>query len=480
MTQFSIPKTWLVFTIALTAYVILVLFFSSSPAMTITNGDEPHYLLQVHSLYYDRDFDTSNNYRNHDYRLFYDRETIEPHLHDFKGREVPYHFVLGTGLLLTLPYGLAGRIGVLLFTSLLLTFALVWLYRVVSTYTDEDVAWLTVLFCGLTYPLVIYSHQIYPETIAFVLVTFALVQIIVPKLHAQPARALLMGVTLGLLPHLHFKFTFLSIALYLFFLAKNRQKLFPTLVWSMGPILLLGIAFFAWTYHIHGELSRSVFLAPFQGEFGNGRLDGIFGLWFDQEYGLIFFAPVYLLAIFGAYFLVRNPTTRRDALMLGAIYVSYHLLCGSYYDWRGGLSATPRYLVPVLPILVIFVAKAVAMLWIQRQWLQPLGLALATVWITRLILFVHRPWMFGYSVGSNVILRDHYHWQWLIDRLPSFLAVDPIGAYGRLAGLLLILIVLWLLGIWINSLLWGKPAPVLGIANDQLVVRRDNPLRKDG
>ncbi len=358
MTQFSIPKSWLVFAIALTIYVSLVLFFPPPPAMTVTNGDEPHYLIQAHSLYYDHDFDTSNNYRNQDYKLFYDRDTIEPHLHDFKGHEVPYHFVLGTGLLLTLPYGLAGRMGVLLFTSVLLAIALVWLYRVVRTYTGEGVAWLAVLFCGLTYPLVIYSHQIYPETIAFVLVTFALAQIIAPTLRAQSARALLMGVTLGLLPHFHFKFTVLSIALYLFFLAKNRQKLLPTIAWSMGPILLLGIAFFAWTYHIHGELSRSVFLAPFQGEFGNGRLDGIFGLWFDQEYGLIFFAPVYLLAIFGAYFMARNPPTRHDALLLAAIYLGYHLLCGSYYDWRGGLSATPRYLVPVLAILAIFVAKA--------------------------------------------------------------------------------------------------------------------------
>ncbi len=107
------------------------------------------------------------------------------------------------------------------------------------------------------------------------------------------------------------------------------------------------------------------------------------------------------------------------------------------------------------------------MFWVQRQWLQPLAFALATVWITRLILFVHRPWMFGYGVGSNTILRDHYHWQWLIDLLPSFKDADPVAAYGRLAGLLLMLVALWLLGIWINSLLWGKPAPGI-VKNDRL------------
>lgn len=145
---------------------------------------------------------------------------------------------------------------------------------------------------------------------------------------------------------------------------------------------------------------------------------------------------------------------------MSLIYAAQHLLSGSFYDWEGGLSPAPRYLVAVLPILIIFTAKGVADAWVQRQWSQPAGLAFGSLWITRLILFVRRNWMFGYRAGSNTILREHYHVDWLLPLLPSFKSPDLVGAYIRLGGLMLGFIVLWLIGAWVNRRLFASQTPV--------------------
>lgn len=481
--------SFILFGVTLLVYSALSIFFSSPVGMTVTNGDEPHYLIAAHSLYYDHDFKTSNNYHNQDYRAFYDAEKLDQHLFNFKGRLVPYHGMLGMPLLIMLPYGLAGRIGVLVWLSILMAAALTLLYRVVRVYVPANIAFATVLFCGLTYPVVIYSHQIYPDMVAFVITTFVLTQIIAPTQRNERMTALLVGTALGMLPHFHFKFAVLAAMLYLFFLWAQFQKpsflriraanfslpptgegeamhpsknsfFFTAFAWSLGPILLLGLAFVAWIIHVYGEFSLAVFISPSQGAFANGRFDGIPGLWFDQEFGLFFFAPFYIMALFGAWSFWRNPATRAQAFFLTLIYVAQHLLSGSFYDWEGGLSPAPRYLVAVLPILIVFAAKGVADAWARRQWSQPAGLAFGTLWITRLILFVRRNWMFGYHKGSNTILRDHYHLDWLLPLLPSFKNPNWAGAYLRLGVLIVGFVALWLIGAWVNRRLFASQTAV--------------------
>ena len=46
-----------IFLVTVSVYLILSIFFSRPAGMSITNGDEPHYLIAAHSLYYDHDFD---------------------------------------------------------------------------------------------------------------------------------------------------------------------------------------------------------------------------------------------------------------------------------------------------------------------------------------------------------------------------------------------------------------------------------------
>lgn len=428
----TIHPALLLFVITATAYTLLVLFFSRPPGMSMTNGDEPHYLLQAHSLVNDGDLEMQNNYANGDYRDFFDTETLNvgAYLYEYNGRTIRHHFALGMPLLLAPAYALGGRVGVQLLLALLTASAMSALLLAVRRFVAPRAAFAGVLLCALLYPIVIYSHQIYPETVILALTAFVLALTLAGDGGHVRRRALLVGLAVGLMPHFQNKFILLAALLYAFFVWRTRAEfktaLGAALRWSLPPIVLLAAGHLAWAYVIYGEIGRSALISPGYARLVDARIDdGILGLWFDQEVGLFFFAPLYLLALPGGWALLREPASRGVALWLVLLYASFHLLGGAYYDWPAGLSPAPRYLVPVLPVLVIFTAAGLAWLLRRGQLLQPLLLVVVTAYFTYLILFVQRAFMFPFYIGTNTILRDHFRGNPIVERLitllPSFL-----------------------------------------------------------
>ena len=79
----------------------------------------------------------------------------------------------------------------------------------------------------------------------------------------------------------------------------------------------------------------------------------LIGLLVDQEFGLLTYAPVYLLALWGAVALVRM---RRDAalslLLIVGVYVAL-IICPltNVHGWTGGWNPVARFLTPIVPLL---------------------------------------------------------------------------------------------------------------------------------
>jgi len=69
--------------------------------------------------------------------------------------------------------------------------------------------------------------------------------------------------------------------------------------------------------------------------------------------GVVWYAPFVLLVPFGAAIMWRSH--RRLAALLGAQAALVFLLYSSWYDWGGGLAWGPRFLVPLMPLLALFV-----------------------------------------------------------------------------------------------------------------------------
>ena len=196
---------WTLLAVLLIVYLTVAIGMPLPDGMTMTTGDEPHYLLHAHSLYHDRDAELWNNYDQRDYRPFYEGEVLEPHMLAYKGRGVPLRPLLGMPLIILPAYALGGRIGVLVFLLLLVALGVLALYDASLHYASPGVAFWGTLFLGLTYPLITYSHQIYSETIAFVITSGVLAAILSVDASNHRAKSLIVGLLLGALLHFHLK-----------------------------------------------------------------------------------------------------------------------------------------------------------------------------------------------------------------------------------------------------------------------------------
>lgn len=95
-----------------------------------------------------------------------------------------------------------------------------------------------------------------------------------------------------------------------------------------------------------------------------GMQQGLFGLTypkppvlyeivFGSRRGMIWVAPIMLLAPFGLWALIRRPRTRDIGIMALAVAVTAFLYNASYAYWDGGNSTGPRHAVPALGFLAI-------------------------------------------------------------------------------------------------------------------------------
>jgi hypothetical protein len=84
---------------------------------------------------------------------------------------------------------------------------------------------------------------------------------------------------------------------------------------------------------------------------------GLPALLFDQEYGLLPYAPALLLVAPGLWHMwTRGGATRREALEVLAVVAALMCTVAAYAMWWGGSSAPARQIVAILPLLVLPVA----------------------------------------------------------------------------------------------------------------------------
>ena len=101
--------------------------------------------------------------------------------------------------------------------------------------------------------------------------------------------------------------------------------------------------------------------------FGN-PLVGLPGNLFDQQSGLLFAAPVYILAVPGLFALRRR--SGRLAAGLALIVTVVLVMAGTHGEWYGGETSPARYWTPALPALALGLAAALSETTAQHQrWL---------------------------------------------------------------------------------------------------------------
>jgi hypothetical protein len=216
---------------------------------------------------------------------------------------------------------------------------------------------------ALVVPVLFYTFQIYPELPAALLLVFAFRKLVLDPLPSS-LGVLLAAVALAALPWLHQKYSVVSAVLAVYAVtrfARRQGRGFvvegKSLVLLLLPLAISAYSIFLYNHALTGSLSpTATFEAADRSSFAPGSFPrGLLGLLFDRENGILVFAPFYLLALVGASDFAERH--RPIVSPLALVVFAYLFVIGSFPYWPGAVSTMGRYILSILPLLVLLIAR---------------------------------------------------------------------------------------------------------------------------
>jgi hypothetical protein len=325
-------------------------------------GDEPHYLVIAQSLLLDRDIRIENNHRRGDYREYFGGPLRPDYL--TRGVNGEIYSIHAPGLpALALPaFAVGGAWGVVLFIAACGALASLAVFDIAALVGGVRAAWLTWASLCLTIPFVPHAWAIFPEMPGAAIVAWALLWVM--KTDQVSARVwLLRGACVALLPWLHTKFAVFLAVLACALVLRARSRVAGALAFA-APIAISLAAWVLFFWTIYGTADPQAPYGDYTTQFVRfeNLPRSLAGTFFDQKFGLLVYAPVYLIALAGAWLLLRDRRWRPAALLSLGLAAAYVISSARLYMWWGGSSAPARFLVPVVPLLAPAMAAAYARL----------------------------------------------------------------------------------------------------------------------
>jgi hypothetical protein len=347
-----------------------------APSELFPGGDEPHYLVITQSLLADHDLRIDNNHARQDYAAYYDGD-LAPHA-IAPGRDKGTYSVhpIGLPLLAAPAFAVGGYRGVVVFMILIAAAAAAlawrWVRRVTGSVAAATFSWSVT---ALSVPYLTSSGTIYPE-IPAALAVMAAATVAIRDVGlgdgtagaetAAPARAwraLLLGLATAALPWLHAKYAVMAAVL----LAVGVWRIWrdrPPAPWTRERLAAMAAvpfacsvaAWFAFHYAIWGSPWPS---APYGGAAGTqmsvwSLVRGVPGLFLDQEYGILPYAPALTLGIVGLWSMWRAGGRARGlAVEIGLALAALIVTVGAFQMWWGGTALPGRMLISGLLLMTL-------------------------------------------------------------------------------------------------------------------------------
>jgi hypothetical protein len=346
-----------VFVVSLALYMGFGLY---SAHETGVGGDEPHYLIITESLLRDHDLKIGNNHQQRDYRAFYPGELRPDFFERGKNGEIYSIHAPGLPVLMLPAYAVAGRYGVVALMALIAALTMLAIFDLAGSIAGRRAAVLTWLASGFTVPFIPHAWMIFPELPGALLVAWAALWVF-ETTERSTLRWAWRGAALSVLPWLHTKFS-VFVAVFGAAIAWRLMRRPRALVAFATPVTVVTALWFYSFYVIYGSFNPE---APY-GEYTRIYVlttnipHGLLGLFFDQKFGLLFYSPIYISAIAGAWLILRRPDTRFLGMVLITTIAVFVASTARLYMFWGGSSAPARFLVPLLPCLSPLVALAIA------------------------------------------------------------------------------------------------------------------------
>jgi hypothetical protein len=321
-------------------------------------GDEPHYLVIAQSLWRDGDLRIENNHTRGDYREYFP-QPLDPHyLTRGANGEIYSIHPVGLPILLAPVYAAGGYRGVVAalvgMSALAAALAWRWAAAVTGSASAATYAWAVV---AASAPYLFNTFTVYPEIAAALAVMVGI----------TTRTPWVLGLACGSLPWLSTKYAPMSAAL----LATGLVSGAGSASWRLPPIRSLvaaavpyGALLAAWLTFFYVIWGTPAPQAPYGAMPQTTPWNLVFGapgLLFDQEYGLLPYAPAYALAATGLLALWRAGGEKRAvALRIGVVFAALLGTVGAFRIWWGGSASPSRPLASGLLLLALPVAAAFA------------------------------------------------------------------------------------------------------------------------
>lgn len=332
-------------------------------------GDEPHYLLTTQSIISDGDLDIANQYAGRAYADYHASDLPPQDAARADGVRLAPHGV-GLSVLLVPGFALGGWEGARAELALVAALALVGAGMLAERFVREPrwaAPWAGAVL-GLTAPMWVYATQVYPEVPAAAVVVGGALLVTGTMRHRRPVLvACALACAVGTLVLLGIKYLPVAAALGVVSLVRLRHSRGALLVMCAASLALVG-AVFAWTLVEFGGPTTYATNRFYQGASeaailqdnagGLARTPRVVALAFDRNFGLVRFAPLWMLVLAAGAVLVsrRRPAWPLAVLVLVQWATAVWLALTMRGWWFPG-----RQVVTALPLLVPALAFAFAL-----------------------------------------------------------------------------------------------------------------------
>ncbi len=339
--------TWLLLVVAWTLYAGVGLRHAAGLQVS---GDEPHYLVMAQSLWRDHDLDLRDEYDGEEWAEFVPGP-LRPHWGAPRadGRPFPAHSP-GLPLLLAPAYAALGREGCVLVMALVAAAAALVCRRLALQLTGNEAVSLVAWTAAVGPPLFFYSFHLYTEAPSALAAGGSLALLLGAP---GAAGAALAAVCAAALPWLHVKMIPAAAALGLIAVVRLRGRALAAFLAVAGAAAAAFLLYYASVFGLASPLALYGGV-PADAQILSWR--SLPGLFLDRSFGLLPIAPVFLLALAGLPMVLRRREAWPHALV--GLAVLAPLL--SWRMWWGGQCPPARFLVPMLPFLVVALALRLA------------------------------------------------------------------------------------------------------------------------
>jgi hypothetical protein len=317
------------------------------------SGDEIDYLMMTQSIWREGDLDLRDNFTREDFREFVAGVHRMPGgTRRADGRPFPTHSS-GLPFLIAPVYALGGRVACVVFLAIAAA-ALGLVVRGLARQAGADEeASLLAWAATVGPPVFFYTHFVYTEVVCTLAIALALYLLVSSP---RPAGAVVAALALGTLPWLHVKMGLVCVVLGVFALVRlrGRARLAFALTAAVMAIVYLGYFWVIFGRPNPFALYGAQVPKP-MARMTPGRT--ILGVFLDGGFGLLVYAPVFVLGLLGLPLLLGRSNRDRWAWGLTVVAVMVPVL--AWKNWWG-FSPPARFLVPAVPVLAVAAAVRVA------------------------------------------------------------------------------------------------------------------------